>query len=89
MLGRLANETIRARGFVHHWGDILPTIKESDAFLINLECALTAHEQHWTNGEQKAVYFTGRCAEMNNLVRTTDDRLTIALQPSHVPAGSE
>ena len=57
MLGRGVNETIRIRGFAHPWGNILPAIKESDAFLANLECALTSHTKHWTNGEEKAFYF--------------------------------
>jgi len=57
MLGRLVNETIQTRGFAHPWGDILPAIKESEAFLVNLECAITSHLQHWTNGEEKAFYF--------------------------------
>jgi poly-gamma-glutamate synthesis protein (capsule biosynthesis protein) len=57
MLGRGVNETIRVRGFAHPWGDILPAIKESDVFLANLECALTSHKKHWTNGEEKAFYF--------------------------------
>ena len=57
MLGRGVNETIRVRGFAHPWGDILPVIKESDVFFANLECALTSHKKHWTNGEEKAFYF--------------------------------
>jgi poly-gamma-glutamate synthesis protein (capsule biosynthesis protein) len=57
MLGRGVNETIRIRGFAHPWGNILPAIKEGDAFLANLECALTSHTKHWTNGEEKAFYF--------------------------------
>jgi poly-gamma-glutamate synthesis protein (capsule biosynthesis protein) len=57
MLGRLVNDVIRGRGFGHPWGDILPVIRHSDLFLVNLECALTAHTQHWTDGEEKAFYF--------------------------------
>ncbi len=57
MLGRGVNEMIPISGFAHPWGDILPAIKESDAFLANLECALTSHTKHWTNGEEKAFYF--------------------------------
>jgi poly-gamma-glutamate synthesis protein (capsule biosynthesis protein) len=57
MLGRGVNEMIRERGFAHPWGDILPAIKRADAFLINLECALTSHTQHWTDGTEKAFYF--------------------------------
>jgi len=57
MLGRGVNRTIRERGFAHPWGDILPAITECDAFLVNLECALTSHTQHWRDGEEKAFYF--------------------------------
>jgi poly-gamma-glutamate synthesis protein (capsule biosynthesis protein) len=67
MLGRLVNQAIRERGFAHPWGDILPAIKESDAFFINLECALTSHRQHWTDGEEKAFYFRADPAVVQTL----------------------
>jgi poly-gamma-glutamate synthesis protein (capsule biosynthesis protein) len=57
MLGRLVDETMRVRGYAHPWGNVLPAIKESDAFLVNLECALTSHQGRWTDGEEKAFYF--------------------------------
>jgi poly-gamma-glutamate synthesis protein (capsule biosynthesis protein) len=67
MLGRLMNETMRARGFAHPWGDILPRMKDSDALLVNLECALTGHTEHWTDGEEKAFYFRADPAAVRTL----------------------
>jgi len=67
MLGRLVNETVRARGFAHPWGDILTEMKDSDALLVNLECALTAHTQHWRDGEEKAFYFRADPAAVRTL----------------------
>jgi poly-gamma-glutamate capsule biosynthesis protein CapA/YwtB (metallophosphatase superfamily) len=78
MLGRLVNETIRERGFAHPWGDILPVIKDSDAFLINLECALTSHAQHWTNGEEKAFYFRADPAVVRTLQIARVDFVSLA-----------
>jgi len=57
MLGRLVNETIARKGYSHPWGNLLSVLQEVDLFLVNLECALTAHTQPWHNGEYKAFYF--------------------------------
>jgi poly-gamma-glutamate synthesis protein (capsule biosynthesis protein) len=78
MLGRLVNEAIRERGFAHPWGDILPVIKDSDAFLVNLECALTSHTQHWTNGEEKAFYFRADPAVVQTLQIARVDFVSLA-----------
>jgi poly-gamma-glutamate synthesis protein (capsule biosynthesis protein) len=40
---------------MHPWGDILPDIQAADAFLINLECAITSHTKRWPGA--KAFYF--------------------------------
>lgn len=78
MLGRLVNETIRARGFAHPWGDILPEMKDSDALLVNLECALTAHTQHWRDGEEKAFYFRADPAVVRTLQIADVDFVSLA-----------
>ena len=78
MLGRLVNETIQTRGFAHPWGDILPAIKESEAFLVNLECAITSHLQHWTNGEEKAFYFRANPAVIRTLQIAGVDFVSLA-----------
>ena len=57
MLGRGVNETIRARGFEYPWGDVLPTLRQADLRLINLECALTSQTREWHDGGYKAFYF--------------------------------
>ena len=78
MLGRLVNETIRARGFEHPWGDILPQMKDSDALLVNLECALTARTQHWTDGQEKAFYFRADPAAVRTLQIADVDFVSLA-----------
>lgn len=55
MLGRGVNRIIAERRPMHPWGDILPDIQSADAFLINLECAITSHTKRWP--EAKAFYF--------------------------------
>ncbi len=57
MLGRGVDAAIAARGFAYVWGDVLPLLWEANAFLVNLECALTARSQRWQDGEPKAFYF--------------------------------
>jgi poly-gamma-glutamate synthesis protein (capsule biosynthesis protein) len=78
MLGRLVNETIRARGFAHPWGDILPAMKDSDALLVNLECALTSHTGQWTDGEDKAFYFRADPAAVRTLQIADVDFVSLA-----------
>lgn len=67
MLGRLVNQVIPVRGFAHPWGNLVPVIYTADLFLINLECALTAHTQRWHDGEYKAFYFRADPAVINTL----------------------
>jgi poly-gamma-glutamate capsule biosynthesis protein CapA/YwtB (metallophosphatase superfamily) len=57
MLGRLVNKTIVCQDFDYPWGNVLPVLRKADLFLVNLECALTAHTLPWHNGEYKAFYF--------------------------------
>jgi poly-gamma-glutamate synthesis protein (capsule biosynthesis protein) len=57
MLGRGVNRMIAEQGFLHPWGDILPTIREADRFLINLECALTEQSERWRSSGYKPFYF--------------------------------
>ncbi len=57
MLGRGVNEAVAARGFAYPWGDLLPTLRSADLFLVNLECALTAESTPWQDGTYKAFHF--------------------------------
>ncbi len=57
MLGRTVGEAIAARGFGSPWGDVMPLLRESDFFLVNLECALTRSVEQWRDGRFKAFYF--------------------------------
>jgi poly-gamma-glutamate synthesis protein (capsule biosynthesis protein) len=78
MLGRSVNETIRIRGFAHPWGDILPEMKDSDALLVNLECALTSCTHQWTDGEEKAFYFRADPAVIRTLQIADVDFVSLA-----------
>lgn len=57
MLGRLVDRAIAERGFAYPWGDLLPLLQQADAFLVNLECTLTAHTERWHDGQYKPFYF--------------------------------
>jgi poly-gamma-glutamate capsule biosynthesis protein CapA/YwtB (metallophosphatase superfamily) len=48
MLGRGVNEALRGMRPEEPWGDTLPLLGEADLRLINLECAITAHQSPWT-----------------------------------------
>src|SRR3990167_6854749 len=41
MLGRLVNEKLRDAPAEYPWGDTLPILREADARICNLECALS------------------------------------------------
>jgi poly-gamma-glutamate capsule biosynthesis protein CapA/YwtB (metallophosphatase superfamily) len=60
MLGRLVDRTISREGFSYPWGNVLPVLRQADLFLVNLECALTAHTHPWHDGELKAYYFRAK-----------------------------
>jgi poly-gamma-glutamate synthesis protein (capsule biosynthesis protein) len=57
MLGRLVNDTLREHGWGYPWGDLGPVLHSVDAFLINLECAITNGVVRWHNGHYKPFYF--------------------------------
>ncbi|MFW6074601.1 MAG: CapA family protein [Chloroflexota bacterium] len=56
MLGRLVNDYIPQRGYEYPWGDVLPLLRDADAFLINQEFALTSSTTPW-NPEGKVFHF--------------------------------
>ncbi len=57
MLGRLVNESLAGGNYACPWGDLLPVLRPVDLFLVNLECALTARTQRWSDGGYKPFYF--------------------------------
>lgn len=67
MLGRLLNDAIPRVGFAYPWGDMIDTLNSADLFLINLECALTAHLERWRDGSEKAFYFRADPAVLETL----------------------
>jgi len=57
MLGRLVNDTVRKRELGHLWGDLRPMLRTLDAFLVNLECAITNRVEKWRNGYYRPFHF--------------------------------
>lgn len=45
MLGRLVNELLKTKPAPYIWGTMLPYLQKNDLNFINLECAITSHEQ--------------------------------------------
>jgi poly-gamma-glutamate capsule biosynthesis protein CapA/YwtB (metallophosphatase superfamily) len=56
MLGRLVSETIATKGYDYPLGNIKPILSKGDVTIVNLECAVTDHREHWS-GRPKAFYF--------------------------------
>jgi len=56
MLGRGVNEMLQDVSSEYVWGNAVDIIKSADFSLINLECALTYHDEIWTE-TPKAFYF--------------------------------
>jgi len=48
MLGRLVNERLTRMQPEQVWGDVLPHLAQADLRIVNLECALTSHQQPWS-----------------------------------------
>jgi poly-gamma-glutamate synthesis protein (capsule biosynthesis protein) len=48
MLGRLVDRALCSMSPEEPWGDVLPLLKEADLRIVNLECAVTAHERPWS-----------------------------------------
>ena len=48
MLGRGVNDALRTLRPEQPWGDVLPWLVSNDLRIVNLECALTDHDQPWT-----------------------------------------
>jgi poly-gamma-glutamate synthesis protein (capsule biosynthesis protein) len=66
MLGRGVDEALLDMQPEEPWGDLLPLLLESDARVINLECALTDHSLRW-RWSPKVFYFRARPAAVNVL----------------------
>ena len=48
MLGRLVNERLTRMQPEQVWGDVLPHLAQADLRIVNLECAITSHQQPWS-----------------------------------------
>jgi len=77
MLGRLVNERLRDMQPEEVWGDVLPHLAQADLRIVNLECALTAHQQPWTRTE-KMFHFRADPEAVHVLQAAHIDACTLA-----------
>ena len=59
MLGRGVDELIGRNAPESFWGDVLPVLRAADAVVANLECAITAHTEPWSQ-TPKVFHFRAR-----------------------------
>src|SRR5512143_458948 len=78
MLGREVNARLNERGPAWAWGDLLPELWKANAFLINLECALTSRTDRWHDGAPKAFYFRADPRHVESLRRARVDCAALA-----------
>jgi poly-gamma-glutamate capsule biosynthesis protein CapA/YwtB (metallophosphatase superfamily) len=78
MLGRLVNESLARGDYARPWGDVLPSLHGADLFLVNLECALTARTERWTDGADKPFYFRADPAAVQTLALGRVDFASLA-----------
>lgn len=78
MLGRLVNDDIRDTGPEHPWGNLRPTLRSLDAFLVNLECAITSRVEKWRNGYSRPFHFRADPAAVETLHAGRVDFASIA-----------
>ena len=78
MLGRLVNEVVREKGSSHPWGNLAPALWSLDAFLINLECAITNRVEKWHNGYYRPFHFRANSVALETLRAGRVDVASIA-----------
>jgi poly-gamma-glutamate capsule biosynthesis protein CapA/YwtB (metallophosphatase superfamily) len=62
MLGRGVNEALRTINPEQPWGDVLPLLNSADLRIVNLECAITDHEQPWARTPKVFHFRADPCA---------------------------
>jgi poly-gamma-glutamate synthesis protein (capsule biosynthesis protein) len=78
MLGRLVNDAMFEHGWSHPWGNVTPLLWQADAFLVNLECAITARIVRWHDGHYKPFHFRADPGAINSLRFARVDCASIA-----------
>jgi len=81
MLGRGVNELVPERPPAWFWGDVLPLLRQTDAVIANLECALTRHPFRWS-ATPKVFYFRADPAAVR-ILQVANIR-AVALANNHV-----
>ena len=78
MLGRLVNDAMFEHGWGHPWGKLTPLLWRADAFLINLECAITPRVVRWHDGHYKPFHFRADPGAIESLRMARVDCASIA-----------
>jgi poly-gamma-glutamate synthesis protein (capsule biosynthesis protein) len=78
MLGRLVNDAMFDHGWGYPWGNVTPLLWQADAFLINLECAITARLVRWHDGHYKPFFFRADPGATRSLRTARVDYASIA-----------
>lgn len=78
MLGRLVNDAMFEHGGGHPWGNVTPLLWRADAFLINLECAITPRVVRWHDGHYKPFHFRADPGAIESLRMARVDCVSIA-----------
>jgi poly-gamma-glutamate synthesis protein (capsule biosynthesis protein) len=77
MLGRGVNEALKYMRPGEPWGNVLPLLAEADLRIVNLECALTAHNRPWSRG-WKMFHFRADPEAVNVLQAAGIDACSLA-----------
>jgi poly-gamma-glutamate synthesis protein (capsule biosynthesis protein) len=78
MLGRLVNDAMFEHGWAYPWGNVTPLLWQADAFLVNLECAITARIVRWHDGHYKPFHFRADPGAIDSLRMARVDCASIA-----------
>ncbi len=77
MLGRLVKDEILAQGVDYPMGEIASVLRDSDLTLLNLECAVTDHQNEW-HGDPKAFYFGAPSVAIQSLLNAGVNLVNLA-----------
>jgi len=81
MLGRGVNGELPRREPESFWGDVLPVVRQADAVIANLECAITTHRQPWSKTPK--VFHFGADPKAVDVLRTANVQ-AVSLANNHV-----
>ena len=81
MLGRMVSDEVGRRAPASFWGDLLPELRDADAVLANLECAISARGHCWSKTPK--VFFFRALPQALDVLRIANVRY-VSLANNHV-----